>query len=192
MSVTALCMAPFIAKKRNTATQASLVYPPDTLLFGCQALVTNTLANAVRTIFLPLRKWSKIVRTTFVRVFVTKASVSVRLRGRQISQIKFNLWMTRAYLYSPSCPNGIAFLNTVLLFVNNHGNCKMICLCVHIHQNGHQYSSTFKVMIEKLTVSSGPSRSGLSQFCVTDLTFICKSHVRHRQSQVRHGQFFSW
>ena len=89
--------------------------------------------------------------------------------------------MTRAYLYSPSCPNGIAFLNTVLLFVNNHGNCKMICLCVHIHQNGHQDSSTFKVMIEKLTVSSGPS-----QFCVTDLTFICKSHVRHRQSQVRH------
>ena len=74
--------------------------------------------------------------------------------------------MTRAYLYSPSCPNGIAFLNTVLLFVNNHGNCKMICLCVHIHQNGHQDSSTFKVMIEKLTVSSGPS-----QFCVTDLTF---------------------
>ena len=68
--------------------------------------------------------------------------------------------MTRAYLYSPSCPNGIAFLNTVLLFVNNHGNCKMICLCVHIHQNGHHDSSTFKVMIEKLTVTSGPSRSG--------------------------------
>ena len=113
---------------------------------------------------------------------IIRMSVSVRLRGRQISQIKFNLWMTRAYLYSPSCPNGIAFLNTVLLFVNNHGNCKMICLCVHIHQNGHQDSSTFKVMIEKLTVSSGPS-----QFCVTDLTFICKSHVRHRQSQVRHG-----
>ena len=149
MSVTALCMAPFTAKKRNTATQASLVYPPD----------------------------NPIIRM----------SVSVRLRGRQISQIKFNLWMTRAYLYSPSCPNGIAFLNTVLLFVNNHGNCKMICLCVHIHQNGHQDSSTFKVMIEKLTVSSGPSRSGPSQFCVTDLTFICKSHVRHRQSQVRHG-----
>ena len=98
--------------------------------------------------------------------------------------------MARAYLYSPSCPNGIAFLNTVLLFINNHGNCKMICLCVHIHQNGHQDSSTFKVMIEKRFVSSGPSRSGPSQFCVTDMTFICKSHVRHRQSHVRHGQFF--
>ena len=73
---------------------------------------------------------------------IIRMSVSVRLRGRQISQIKFNLWMTRAYLYSLSCPNGIAFLNTVLLFVNNHGNCKMICLCVHIHQNGHQDSST--------------------------------------------------
>ena len=95
--------------------------------------------------------------------------------------------MARAYLYSPSCPNGIAFLNTVLLFVNNHGNCKMICLCVYIHQNGHQDSSTFKVMIEKRFVSSGPSRSGPSQFCVTDMTFICKSYVRHRQSHIRHG-----
>ena len=105
--------------------------------------------------------------------------------------------MTRAYLYSPSCPNGIAFLNTVLLFVNNHGNCKMICLCVHIHQNGHQDSSTFKVMIEKLTVSSGSSRSGPSQFCVTDLTFYmqksCPSQAKSGPSRfVRSvtGNFF--
>ena len=120
MSVTALCMAPFIAKKKEHSYAGFAGIP--------------------------------------ARYPIIRMSVSVRLRGRQISQIKFNLWMTRAYLYSPSCPNGIAFLNTVLLFANNHGHCKMICLCVHIHQNGHQDSSTFKVMIEKLTVSSGPSR----------------------------------
>ena len=149
MSVTALCMAQFIAKKRNTATQASLVYPPDTLLFGCQ----------------------------FQCVCVEDKSHKSSL----ISE-----WHVRT-LYSPSCPNGIAFLNTVLLFVNNHGNCKMICLCVHIHQNGHQDSSTFKVMIENLRCRQVRHGQVPSQFCVTDLTFICKSHVRHRQSQVRHG-----
>ena len=147
MSVTALCMAPFIAKKRNTATQASLVYPPDTLLFGCQ----------------------------FQCVCVEDKSHKSSL----ISE-----WHVRTFIHRHVRTVSLAFLNTVLLFVNNHGNCKMICLCVHIHQNGHQDSSTFKVMIEKLTVSSGPSPSGPSQFCVTDLTFICKSHVRHRQSQV--------
>ena len=118
---------------------------------------------------------------------IIRMPVSVRLRGKQISQIILNLWMTHAYLYSPSCPNGIAFLNTMSLFVNNHGNCKMICLCVHIHQNGHQDSSTFKVMIEKRFVPSCPSRSGPSQFCVTDMTFAYVCHVRHKQSHVRHG-----
>ena len=113
--------------------------------------------------------------------------VSVRLRGKQISQIILNLWMTHAYLYSLSCPNGIAFLNTVLLFVNNHGNCKMICLCVHIHQNGHQDLSTFKVMIEKRFVPSCPSRSGPSQFCVTDMTFAYVMSVTVHQ--IRHVQF---
>ena len=37
-----------------------------------KGLVTMTLTNVVRTIFWPLRKWKKIVRTTFVRVIVTK------------------------------------------------------------------------------------------------------------------------
>ena len=51
------------------------IYFPEPKTDLSKALVTNTLANAVRTIFLPLRKWSKIVRTTFVRVFVTKAEI---------------------------------------------------------------------------------------------------------------------
>ena len=41
---------------------------------------------------------------------IIRMPVSVRLRGKQISQIILNLWMTHAYLYSPSCPNGIALL----------------------------------------------------------------------------------
>ena len=46
-----------------------------------------------------------------------------------------------------------------------------------------------KVMIEKLTVSSGPSRSP-SQFCVTDLTFICKSHSVTGKVRSVTGNFF--
>ena len=37
-----------------------------------KALVTMTLTNVVRTIFVHLRNGQKIVRTTFVRVIVTK------------------------------------------------------------------------------------------------------------------------
>ena len=62
-------------------------------------------------------------------------SVSARLRGRKISQIIPNLWMTRAYLYSLSFPNGIEFLNTFLLFVSNHGNCQnYMFMCSYIPQ----------------------------------------------------------
>ena len=42
-------------------------------MFAAKALVTNTLANAVRTIFHHYVNGQKIVRTAFVRVFVTKA-----------------------------------------------------------------------------------------------------------------------
>ena len=60
---------------RTERSKASMFYQGPVLWnkLPSKALVTSTLANAVRTIFLPLRKWSKIVRTTFVRVFVTKA-----------------------------------------------------------------------------------------------------------------------
>ena len=41
--------------------------------WNSKALVTMTLTNVVRTIFYHLRNGQKIVRTTFVRVIVTKA-----------------------------------------------------------------------------------------------------------------------
>ena len=42
-------------------------------MYVSKALVTNTLANAVQTIFEHFVNGQKIVRTAFVRVFVTKA-----------------------------------------------------------------------------------------------------------------------
>ena len=50
------------------------------LFFYTKALVTNTLANAVRTIFHHYVNGQKIVRTAFVRVFVTKALGMLGLR----------------------------------------------------------------------------------------------------------------
>ena len=86
--------------------------------------------------------------------------------------------MTRAYLYSLSFPNGIEFINTVLLFVSNHSKCENYFVCVDTYQNRLQESSTFKLMIEKCFVRPFPSR-----FCVTDITFcICMSYPSQTMS----------
>ena len=59
------------AHKLHAACLGTLPSPLK-FMSACKALVTMTLTNVVRTIFYHLRNGQKIVRTTFVRVIVTK------------------------------------------------------------------------------------------------------------------------
>ena len=48
-----------------------------------------------------------------------------------------SLNVTCVPLFTVRFPNGIAFLNTVLLFVSNHGNCKnYMFMCLYIPKRG--------------------------------------------------------
>ena len=99
---------------------------------------------------------------------ILRMSVSERLRGRKISQMIPNLWMTRAYLYSLSSPNGIEFINTFLLFVSNHGNCKNdMFVCSYLPQRASRIVSnkiydwkTFCAVISVTVISVTVLRDG--------------------------------
>ena len=139
-------------------------------VFQCGIVCSGAYFRGYFHIFLHIISVFNWVLGTYCHIVIKKKK-KIKKKASLFLEISGNV---ASLLYSLSFPNGIEFLNTFLLFVSNHGNCKNdMFMCSYIPQraSGIVYIQSydwkmFCAVISVTVISVTVLRDGYMTFCI--------------------------